>query len=85
VTRVLPLLILLAVTIFTLVTVAQSSPYSVRHLPRWLWFVIVLIVPGLGCLAWWIFGRPLPGDPEHPGAPARPIAPDDDSDFLRGL
>jgi hypothetical protein len=82
VSRVLPVLVLIGITIFTLVTVLQSSRTAVRHLPRWLWFVLVLIIPALGCAAWWIFGRPLTGPDD---VPPRPAAPDDDPDFLRGL
>jgi hypothetical protein len=81
----LPVLILIGLTIFTLVTVAQSDAVEVRHLPRWLWFVIVLVIPALGLFLWWLFGRPIPGDPGNPNRPSRPSAPDDDPEFLRGL
>jgi membrane protein DedA with SNARE-associated domain len=82
--RILPILILIGITIFTLVTVVQSGKDEVRHLPKWLWLVLVLIVPVLGCAAWYIFGRPLTeGEEGH--HPARPVAPDDDPEFLRGL
>ncbi|MDR1386106.1 MAG: PLD nuclease N-terminal domain-containing protein [Propionibacteriaceae bacterium] len=80
--RLLPILLLIGLTIFSLVVVAQSDPGEVRHLPRWLWFVLVLVVPGIGLLCWWIFGRPTG---EGDGRPARPVAPDDDPDFLRRL
>jgi hypothetical protein len=80
----LPILVLIGITIFTLVTVVQSDRNAVRHIPRWLWFIIVLVIPALGCVAWWIFGRPLSDGPDG-GHPARPIAPDDDPEFLRGL
>jgi drug/metabolite transporter (DMT)-like permease len=78
---------LVALTIFALVSIVQSHRDEVRHLPRWLWFVVVLILPGVGLIAWWIFGRPWSDGPgDGPGdAPARPRAPDDDSDFLRSL
>lgn len=80
------MLILIGFTIFTLVTVLQSNPVEVRHLPRWLWFVIVLVIPAVGLILWWVFGRPLPDDPSAPpNTPHRPVAPDDDVDFLRGL
>ncbi|MDR1078253.1 MAG: PLD nuclease N-terminal domain-containing protein [Propionibacteriaceae bacterium] len=73
---------LIGVTIFSLVSVAQSDPGEVRHLPRWLWFVVVLVLPLIGLLCWWVFGRPLG---EGDGQPSRPLAPDDDPDFLRRL
>jgi len=85
-----PLLVLavVVVTVFTLVTVVQSGRDEVRHLPRWLWFVVVLVVPVVGLIAWWIFGHPTShrdGGDGTVGKPVRPVAPDDDADFLRSL
>jgi hypothetical protein len=80
----LPILVLIGITIFTLVSVVQSERHAVRHIPRWLWFLIVLLLPVVGCVAWWVFGRPLPGGPDD-GQQAWPMAPDDDPEFLRGL
>jgi hypothetical protein len=77
--RVLPVILLITAMIFTAVHVVQSNSEGVRGLPKALWLVVVLVVPGLGLIAWWIFGRPV----EHLAPP--PIAPDDDPDFLRNL
>jgi len=88
VTRVLPILIIVAMTIFTLVTVVQSPREQVRHLPRWLWFVVVLTLPIIGLATWWLTGRPLnqpSADAGPVSRPIRPVAPDDDPDFLRSL
>ncbi|QLQ15178.1 MAG: PLDc N-terminal domain-containing protein [Micropruina sp.] len=81
--RILPWVVLVLLTIYCLVEVAQADPRRVRVLPRWLWAVVVLVVPALGSLAWLFLGRPINRGPTRP--PPRPRAPDDDPDFLRGL
>ncbi|MCL2470143.1 MAG: PLD nuclease N-terminal domain-containing protein [Propionibacteriaceae bacterium] len=78
-TRGLPLLLFIACTIYTAVHVVQSDSERVRVLPKFLWLVIVLVVPIFGMVAWWIFGRPI----DTGSLP--PQAPDDDADFLRRL
>jgi len=73
---------LFAYAIVDLVTTPSSA---VRTLPKALWFVVVL-PPLLGPLAWLLFGRPRRGGGTRGSAPPpRPVAPDDDEDFLRDL
>ncbi|WP_036897958.1 PLD nuclease N-terminal domain-containing protein [Propionibacterium sp. oral taxon 192] len=79
--RFIPVIVLIALTIYCTIEVAQSGQLDVRVMPRWLWAVVVITLPGLGPLAWLIFGRPRPGA----SGPTQPRAPDDDPDFLRGL
>jgi hypothetical protein len=71
--------------IYCLVQVAQSRAELVRALPRWGWALVILLVPLLGPIAWLALGRPQPPRPAGPPRRARPLAPDDDPDFLRGL
>jgi len=54
----------------------------VRKLPRAAWILIILMVPIVGSLAWLTIGRRKGSGPRP--AP-RPVAPDDDPDFLRDL
>ena len=51
-------------------------------MPRWLWVVAIILVPGVGALAWLLFGRPTKAAGRSPKPPK---APDDDPDFLRKL
>jgi len=76
--RVLPILIVLALTVYCAVEVAQADSWSVRVMPKWLWAFIVICLPVVGSLAWLIFGRPRGNDPLPYRTP-----PDDDPDFLR--
>ncbi len=79
--RVLPVVLLALLVVYCLVEVAQADPDRVRVLPRWLWVALIILLPGLGAIAWLIAGRPQRHQP--PRKPPR--APDDDPDFLRGL
>jgi hypothetical protein len=71
--------------LLVLALISCLSADRVRAMPRALWVLLVLLVPLLGPLAWFLFGRPLP--PRAEGRPARrgPASPDDDPDFLRSI
>lgn len=58
--RIIPILVLIALTIYCTIEVAQARTREVRRAPKWLWAVAVICVPGIGPLAWLFFGRPLP-------------------------
>lgn len=81
--RVLPVIIVVMLMIYAIVEVAQADSMRVRLMPRWLWAVAVILLPGVGAVAWLLFGRPT--RPTRPGRPSPPKAPDDDPDFLRSL
>ncbi len=75
--RVLPFLVVLGLTIYCAVEVAQADPRSVRVMPRWMWALIVICLPIIGPICWLAFGRPRGGP--------RNVPPDDDPEFLRTL
>ena len=79
--RVVVVLVVIGVTVYALVDCWGSDGPSVRLLPRPLWFLVVL-VPIVGPVLWLVAGRPrdLPD-----AALPRPVAPDDDPEFLRRL
>jgi phospholipase D-like protein len=54
----------------------------VRNLPRALWVLVILVVPLIGPLAYYVWGRPAV---PRPVRPRRPASPDDDPDFLRSM
>ena len=80
--RVLLVIAVIAVILYALIEAIQADGDRVRLMPRWLWIVAIVLLPGVGALAWLILGRPLYSGPPSGG---RPTAPDDDVDFLRGL
>lgn len=75
------------VVLYSLIDALQTRRDEVRTLPKWLWLLLILVVPLLGAVAWLYAGRPQSGrgavDPLDPRR--GPVAPDDDPAFLRTL
>ena len=80
---VLPALLVLALTVYCVVSIVQAPDGAVRNLPKWGWLLLVLFFPLAGGLAYLLAGRPI-GPAVHPPRQA-PRGPDDDEDFLRRL
>jgi hypothetical protein len=76
------------VVLYAFIDVLQTPSGRVRTLPKWLWAVLVLIIPVLGAVGWFLLGRPGRDESSggRPGFGRRgPVAPDDDPTFLREL
>jgi len=71
--------------IFTTVYAASANPRQVRVLPKVVWVLLCLFIPIIGGLLYITIGRPIDGDAGQGAKRSRPIAPDDDADFLRDL
>ena len=88
--------VLFAVWIFCLIDVITTDQAQMRHLPKLVWVLIVLVLFDLGSVLWLVAGRnwqksaaasgPPSRHPEY-NRPGRAVAsnPDDDEQFLRGL
>lgn len=77
---------LLAVVVLTLVVYAvidcvRTPAVEVRVMPKAVWVLVILVVPALGAAAWLLAGR-VRGPSSPPPRRGRPVAPDDDPDFL---
>ncbi len=84
--RVAGVLLVLAFYIWFIVDVLRTPRTTVRNLPKLVWFLIVLLIPILGGVLWFITGRPRSDRPRFGGRRRRgPVAPDDDPNFLRQL
>jgi hypothetical protein len=92
--RLVPWLLVVGLTIYSLVDCAQSRDDEVRGLPKLVWVLLILVFPPIGAVAWLVAGRPQGPDRQPPrprrpggssGAPRTPRGPDDDPDFLRRL
>jgi hypothetical protein len=82
--RVVFVLVVIGVTIYALVDCLRSDGQDVRVLPRPAWFLVILLLPLVGGVLWIVAGQPRDGDgSERPRS--RPVAPDDDPEFLRQL
>lgn len=81
--RLLFVLIAVAVTfmVYSLVDTILRPARFIRALPKWAWVLVVILIPILGGVLWFLIGRG-----RRSNAPMnRMTAPDDDPEFLRGL
>ena len=71
-------IVALVFTIFAVVDCALTERPRVRALPKPLWLVLVVLLPPIGALLWFLIGRaPLST------TRGRHLPPDDDPDFSR--
>ncbi|WP_147918652.1 PLD nuclease N-terminal domain-containing protein [Ruania zhangjianzhongii] len=84
--RFLVVLAVIAITVYSVIDCARAEDRQRRGLPAWLWVTVIVVLPGVGGLVWLLVSRTAP-DPRPRGyaRPSRPVAPDDDPDFLAGL
>ena len=74
-------LVVLVLVVYALVDCLRSPQGEVAALPRPAWLLVILLLPGIGALAWLLLGHRR--GPSAPRAqPQRPVAPDDDPEFL---
>lgn len=76
--KVLLALAALGLTIFALIDLAGVPASEVRGGSRFVWGVVILLVPVAGPLLWLWLGRAPADGPRY-------LGPDDDPDFLRGF
>jgi hypothetical protein len=82
--RVVIVLLAVALYIYFIIDVVRTPKSQARTFPKWLWLMLVIILPLLGGLLWLLLGRTWPqggGFWRKRG----PTAPDDDPRFLRKL
>jgi len=90
--RALMIVLPIALAIYALVDLVQTKDEDVQGLPKLAWVALIVLIWVVGPVAWLIAGKKgrrwLPGFAPRPAGPrggGRPVAPDDDPDFLRGL
>jgi hypothetical protein len=82
---------IVAVVVFTIYAVVDCALFDrsrIRGLPRGWWIVVILLVPIIGGLLWFLVGRGRSlrfGRSGGSGGGRRSNAPDDDPEFLRRL
>jgi hypothetical protein len=96
--RLLPLLFLAQVVlaILALISCISAEESDLRGLPKIAWVFVILLFPLVGSIVYFAAGLPVQATP-RPGIwrvgggfpeserPRRPLAPDDDPEFLRSL
>ncbi|MFI8344206.1 PLD nuclease N-terminal domain-containing protein [Streptomyces sp. NPDC085639] len=83
--RYLPFLLILALTIYAFIDCLNTPEEEVKHLPKVVWVIIILLFSIVGPVVWLFAGRQrvAPG-----GGRARRtqwVAPDDNPEFLKSL
>ena len=72
-----------AVTLYGLFDCLLRDRGLIRVLPKPAWALIILFIPVLGFVLWYLFGRGSEGRPASAARPRGQVAPDDDEDYLR--
>jgi hypothetical protein len=67
--------------VFALVDLALIDRTRVRAFPKWVWIVVIVVVPFIGAILWFLVGHGW----SRRGGERRVIAPDDDPSFLKNL
>jgi hypothetical protein len=88
--RVLLYVLPLAFMLYALIDCAQDEVVERTSVPKWMWIMWIIVVPGLGAISWLVVAKiAKPLHPQRtfrgPFDPKSEPAPDDDPDFLRVL
>lgn len=67
--------------VFSIVDCAVQPPTRHRGVPKAAWIAIVVLIPVIGGILWFVIGRRRANDQGVP----RTVAPDDDPAFLRSI
>lgn len=81
--RVLLIVVGFGLSLYALIDCIRTEEEGIKGLPKIAWILLIVLVSYLGPIAWIVAGR----EREWPTFPEqqRPLAPDDDPDFLRKL
>jgi hypothetical protein len=71
----------LALMIFAFVDVLLTQNERIRGVPKIVWVLVVLLLPFVGPILWFVLGKERSDSDGQP----RTVAPDDDPDFLARL
>lgn len=84
----------LILAVAALISCLSADEGEIRALPRIAWVLIILFFPLIGGIAWFVAGKPAPRGAAGQWRPGsgfseserpRPVAPDDDPEFLRSI
>ncbi|QAY64321.1 hypothetical protein ET495_15155 [Xylanimonas allomyrinae] len=80
--RALLTLAVLGLVVYALTDLAGTRKDQTGGLPKWLWVVVIVLMPVVGSLVWIVFRRLGGRSSQGPAGPSGPLAPDDDPEFL---
>lgn len=64
-------LLTIALMVFALVDIIRRDDSQVRHLPKFIWLILVILLPLIGSILWFAIGREYPQEGIRLGRPAR--------------
>ena len=76
---------LFIVALYALIDCISTPGRNIRSLPKAVWLSVIVLIPGVGGLAWLFFGRAQSSASGFLPGRSQPAAPDDDPEFLRQL
>lgn len=74
------IVIYVAVALYSVFDAAVRDKAQIRIMPKAAWIAVIILVPLVGLLLWFLFGRGTTNS-----APTRGVAPDDDPEYLRKI
>lgn len=83
--RVLMILVPLALSIYAFIDCITTDEKDIRHIPKPIWAILVLLFPLVGSIAWLIAGKKPAARAGSAGRRGGWVAPDDNPDFLKSL
>ncbi|MEV0170969.1 PLD nuclease N-terminal domain-containing protein [Streptomyces sp. NPDC050803] len=88
--RVLLFLVPLALSIYAFIDCISTKDEDIRHIPKPLWAILVLLFPLVGSISWLIAGKKRSPAAEgwsgvRTNRGQRWVAPDDNPEFLKSL
>ncbi|CCK28276.1 putative membrane protein [Streptomyces davaonensis JCM 4913] len=89
--RVLMFLVPLALSIYAFIDCISTKDEDIRHMPKPLWAILVLLFPVVGSISWLIAGKKRSPAAEgwsgvrNSRGGQRWVAPDDNPEFLKSL
>jgi hypothetical protein len=73
--------VVVAVDVFAIVDVILTDARRVRALNKFAWVVIIVLLPIIGAVLWFLLGK----ERKDSGGERRTVAPDDDPNFLKNI
>lgn len=86
--RYLPFLLIIALTIYAFIDCLNTPEEEVKHLPKVVWVLIILLFSIVGPVVWLFAGKKRTAGVGGGGGRARRtqwVAPDDNPEFLKSL
>jgi hypothetical protein len=81
----LPIVVAVVLAVYALIDCLQTDPADVRGPRRAIWVAMIVLLPVIGPVAWLVTRFRQRRRRQPPRTAPRPLAPDDNPDFLREI